>query len=259
MSEPIRYEVNAHVATITLDQPDNRNALGEAMLRAIIAALETARDDGDVRCVVLRSSHDRIFSAGGDLSQFGDDRGPVTKYLGLDLFPTVFRLIGDLGKPVVCAANGHVLAGAFGLMLACDLVIAKESVRFGCPEINIGAFPFMISALIYRNVGRLKANELMMLGDQITAGEAERLGIVNIAVADDEFDAVVDDWTSRLATKSPMIMKLGKNAIAATQDLSRDAALDYLQAQLALAFTTNDLVEGVTAFFEKREANWSGT
>lgn len=259
MPEPIIYDVVDHVATITLDQPDNRNALGEDMLRAIIGALETARDDGDVRCVVLRSSHDRVFSAGGDLSQFGDDRGPVTKYLGLDLFPTVFRLIADLGKPVVCAANGHVLAGAFGLMLACDLVIAKESVRFGCPEINIGAFPFMISALIYRNVGRLKANELMMLGDQITAAEAERHGIVNIVVPDEDFDGVVADWTARLAAKSPLIMKLGKNAIAATRDLTMDAALDHLQAQLALAFTTNDLVEGVTAFFEKRDPNWTGT
>jgi enoyl-CoA hydratase/carnithine racemase len=161
-----------------------------------------------------------------------------------------------LGKPVICAANGDVLAGAFGMALACDLVIAKESVRFGCPEINVGAFPFMISALIYRNIARMKANELMFLGELISAEAGRELGFVNAVVPDGEFAATVRDWAHRIAAKSPLLVRLGKNAIDVTRDLPLKQALDVMQAQLALAFTTEDLVEGVTAFREKRPPEW---
>ena len=169
---------------------------------------------------MLTSSHERIFSAGGDLKAFSDDRTAEEKHRGLDRFPRLYTLIGELGKPVICAANGDVLAGAFGVALACDLIIAKETARFGCPEINVGVFPFMISALIYRNVPRMAANELMMFGDLIPAAEAHRLGIVNRVVADADFDAETLAWAERLATKSPLLMAMGKDALAASRDLA---------------------------------------
>lgn len=256
MTSKVRYEVSDRVAVITLDDPKTRNALGDQLLDELIEAFTAAKADDEVRVVVLTSSHDRIFSAGGDLKAFAGDTPTITKYAGLDRFPRLYTLIGALGKPVLCAANGDVLAGAFGLALACDLVIAKDSVRFGCPEINVGVFPFMISALIYRNVGRLKANELMMLGDSVTAGEALELGIVNRVVPEADFDEAVREWATRLAEKSPLLMRLGKDAINATRDLSLPEALSALQAQLALAFTTEDIVEGVTAFREKRTPEW---
>ena len=115
----------------------------------------------------------------------------VHRHFGTERFPQLFRLIGELGKPTICAANGHVLAGALGIALACDLIVAKESATFGTPEINVGAFPFMIMALIYRNVPRKKTNELLLLGDRIDAHEAERIGIVNRVVPAAEFDAAV--------------------------------------------------------------------
>jgi enoyl-CoA hydratase len=255
----VRLEINAAgAAVVTLDDPATRNALGDEMLDELLAAFETVQRDDAVRVVVLTSSHDRIFSSGGNLAAFSDNRPAVEKYRGLDRFPRLFQLIGALGKPVICAANGDVLAGAFGLALACDLVLAKESTRFGCPEINVGAFPFMISALIYRNIGRLKANELMMLGDLIDANEAMRLGLVNAVVPADDFDDAVSDWARRIAEKSPLLMRLGKDAVDATRNLGLDQALDFLQAQLALAFTTEDLVEGVAAFREKRAPTWHG-
>jgi len=253
----LRIETPADgVRYLTLDDPATRNALSDELLDELLAALEEARDDEAVRVVVITSSHDRIFSSGGNLKAFGDDRPTIEKYAGLDRFPRLFILIGALGKPVICAANGDVLAGAFGLALACDLVIAKESAKFGCPEINVGVFPFMISALIYRNIDRMKANELMMLGDLVSAREGTEIGFVNRVVSDVEFDAEVLAWATRIASKSPLLMRLGKQAINSTRDMALGEALTALQSQLALAFSTEDMREGVTAFREKREPKW---
>ncbi len=255
----VRYEVDgAGVATIALDQPETRNALSDELLDDLIGAFEMARDDDAVRCVVLTSTHEGVFSSGGDLKGFAADVPLAHKFEGIRRFPELFTLIGTLGKPSLCAANGHVLAGALGLALACDLVVAKEGVRFGTPEINVGVFPFMIMALIYRNVGRKKTNELLLLGDQVSAEEAERIGIVNRVVPAEDFDAVVADWASRLAAKSPLLMRMGKDAMFRQQDMALADALEYLRAQLALAFATEDIQEGVRAFMEKREPVWSG-
>src|ERR1700756_3973664 len=253
----IRYHVDDRgVASIVLDDPSTRNALTDALLDELISRLEQARDDNDVRVVVLASADALAFSSGGGLKAFADESPLIEKYVGLDRFPRLYQLLGGLGKPSLCAANGDVLAGAFGLALACDLIVAREGVRFGCPEINVGVFPFMISALIYRNIGRMKANELMMLGEPIDAAEAQRLNIVNAVVPAERFDEVVREWAHKVARKSPLLMRLGKNAIDATRDMSLPDALEALRAQLALAFTTEDIVEGVAAFREKREAVW---
>jgi enoyl-CoA hydratase/carnithine racemase len=256
--ETLLHEVSDGVATVTLNQPDTRNALSNELLRDLIAAFQDAREDSAVSCVVLTSSHETVFSSGANLAGFAADVPIVHRHFGTARFPELFRLIGGLGKPTICAANGHVLAGALGIALACDLIIAKEGATFGTPEINVGAFPFMIMALIYRNVPRKKVNELLLLGDRIDAREAERIGIVNKVVAPDEFDAAVGEWSSKLASKSPVIMRLGKEAMFRQQDMPLGDALDYLRAQLSLAMTTEDIVEGVQAFFEKREPQWKG-
>jgi len=255
----LSYDVAASgVARIALDQPDTRNALSDELLGDLIAAFEAARDDEAVRCVVLTSTHEKVFSSGGSLTGFAADVPLIHKHFGTEKFPHLFGLIGRLGKPTICAANGHVLAGALGLALACDLIVAREGVRFGTPEINVGVFPFMIMALIYRNVPRKKTSELLLLGEQISAEEAERIGIVNRVVPAAEFEATVEDWATRLAAKSPVLMRLGKDAMFRSQDLAFDDALDFLRSQLSLAFSTQDIQEGVKAFFEKREPVWSG-
>src|ERR1700733_9981442 len=225
--ETLRYTVApTGVATIALDQPDTRNALSDELLAELTAALEQARDDSAVRCGGLTSTHDRVFSSGANLSGFAADAALVHKHFATERFPRVFRLLGELGKPSICAANGHVLAGALGLALACDLIVAKEGARFGTPEINVGLFPFMIMALIYRNVPRKKTAELMLLGEQISAAEAERIGLVNRVAPAEEFDDVVRDWAERLARKSPVMMRLGKDAMFRQQDMALADALD---------------------------------
>lgn len=254
----VRYAVADHVATLTMDNPEKRNALDDATIGELRGGLARAKADEAVRCVVLASSHDRVWSAGGDLKGFTDDSPLVDKHDRMAGHPGLYRDIGGLGKPVVAAVNGHALAGAFGLTQACDLVVAAESATFGAPEITVGAFPFMISALIRRNVGRLKANELMLLGERLSAREAADLGLVNIVAPDAAFAATVAEVTATLTARSPLIMRMGKDAVERAWEMPHDDAVDFLRAQLTLAFATQDLTEGVAAFFEKREPTWTG-
>ena len=257
--ETLLYDVaDTGVGTIALNQPDTRNALSNELLGELIDAFESARDDEAVRCVVLTSTHDRVFSSGANLSGFAGEVPLVHKHLGSEQFVRLFRLIGELGKPSICAANGHVLAGSLGIALACDLVVAKEGAEFGTPEINVGAFPFMIMALIYRNVPRKKTNELLLLGERMTAREACEAGLCNKVLPPDQFDDAVRDWAEKLAGKSPLIMRLGKEAMFRQMDMAFLDALEYLHAQLTIALSTDDIVEGVQAFFEKREPQWTG-
>ncbi len=257
-SESVLYEVADGVATVTLNEPDTRNALSVEILSGLGGALQSAREDEGVRCVVLASSHERVFSSGANLSGFAGDVPLVHKHFGSELFVDLFKLIGSLGKPTLCAARGHVLAGALGIALACDLIVASEAATFGTPEINVGAFPFMIMALIYRNVPRKTANEMLLLGERLDAQQALAAGIVNRVVPQEEFDAFVANWAAKLAAKSPLVMRLGKEAMRRQMDMPLDDALDYLRAQLSLTLSTEDIVEGVTAFFEKRDPNWKG-
>jgi enoyl-CoA hydratase/carnithine racemase len=256
--EPVLYELADGVATITLDEPATRNALSAELLAGLIAAFERAEEDPDARCVVLASSHERTFSSGANLGGFAAEVPLVHKHFASERFVSLFRQIGSLTKPTLCAVRGHVLAGALGIALACDLIVASEEATFGTPEINVGAFPFMIMALIYRNVPRKKANELLLLGERCSAQEALAAGIVNKVVPAAEFDAAVATWAAKLASKSPAIMRLGKEAMRRQLDMPLDDALDYLRAQLSLALSTEDIVEGVTAFFEKRDPQWQG-
>jgi enoyl-CoA hydratase/carnithine racemase len=258
-ADPVLYDVEEHgIATITLNDPQTRNALSPELLEGLIAAFERAREQSDVRCVVLASSHEKTFSSGANLAGFAGDSTLVQKHFGSERFVDLFKLIGDLGKPTVCAARGHVLAGALGIALACDLIVASEHASFATPEINVGAFPFMIMSLIYRNVPRKKANELLLLGERWSAHDALAAGLVNKVVPDADFEAAVGEWARKLAASSPVIMRLGKEAMRRQLDMPLDDALEYLRAQLSLALSTEDIVEGVSAFFEKRDPQWKG-
>lgn len=256
--ELVRYEVADGIATVTLNNPEKRNMLSAQMLAELVEAMKRARDDDAVRAVVLTGAGEKVFCAGADLGGFAADVPLIDKHFSSELFLEYFRLMPRLGKPSLCAANGHVLAGGLGVAISCDLVIAKQGASFGTPEINVGAFPYMIMSLIYRNVPRKKVNEMVLLGERMSAEQAVEIGLANKVVPAAEFDAAVAEWAAKLASKSPLLMRLGHDAMYRQHDMAIDDALEFLRSQLSLTSTTEDIVEGVRAFFEKREPQWKG-
>ncbi len=260
MNDAVRYDVDkSGIATVALDRPATRNAIDDDLVAGLRAALERVNQDSSVHCAVLRSTHETVFSAGGNLKGMAAQESMIAKYERNAAFPGLVQSMLTLKVPLLCALNGHALAGALGLVLACDLVIAKAGVRVGTPEINVGVFPFMISALLQRNVPRKRLAELIYLGDQMPVEDALALGIVNRVVPAEAFEATVADWATRLAAKSPLMMQLGKRALFEQQDMPMMQALALLQHYLTLAQGTEDIREGVAAFVEKRTPRWTGS
>ncbi len=268
MVPTVRSEVAEGVATVTLDRPDRLNAWTGRMELEYRAAVAAAEDDPAVRVIVVTGAG-RGFCAGADTRALGGMAGtgeydtghqerPATPGFGVHPdFDHPFSFHHGLTKPVIGAINGTAAGIGAHLALACDLVIAGERATFGAPEINVGLFPFMIAVLIGRNIGRKKMTELLLLGQRIDAAEALRLGIVNRVVAPDDFDAAVADWAAQLAAKSPLLLKLGKDALFHQQDMAFRDALAYGQTQLVLAQNAEDAQEGIAAFLEKRPPDFS--
>ncbi|MHB8572650.1 MAG: enoyl-CoA hydratase/isomerase family protein [Candidatus Dormibacteria bacterium] len=256
--EFVQVQASGARCIITLDRPDQRNPLSGGMLRDLVAAFGWARDEASVRVVVLTGAGDRAFCAGADLSSFDAEMTEVERHLGRHLFVELFRLMRDLGKPIVGRINGHALAGGLGLAASCDLLVAADSATFGTPEINVGVWPMMIQAVLQRAIGRRALLEMILLGERISAADALRIGLVNRVVAAGELDAAVDQLVTTLEKKSPIVMKLGRDSFYRVQDMDFDSALDYLQAQLTLVTLTEDTREGVAAFFQKREPEFKG-
>ena len=254
----VLYEVRDRVATVTLNRPERRNPLSGAMMRDIVAALDTARDDAEVRAVVLTGAGDRAFCAGADLGGFDAEATEVEKHLERAGFVEMFTTIERLGKPIVACLNGHALAGGLGLALSCDLVVAADTAGLGTPEINVGLWPMMVMAIINRNLPRKRAMELYMTGDRIDAARALEWGLVNRVVPAAEVRQAAHELAVRLAGKSPLIMRLGRDAFYTVDGMAYEPALRYLQSQLTVVTLSDDATEGVSAFLQKREPDFKG-
>lgn len=259
MDDAVRYEVRGPAAWLTIDREDRRNALSDEVIAGLLAGLERAAADGEVRAVVLTGAGERAFCAGGDLTgNLGPNEGRVQSHDRRGAVAELLIAIAKHPQPVIARVNGVALAGGFGLVLACDLAVAADDVEVGTPEINLGLWPYMISAVVARNIPPKVMTEMMMTGRRYSAAEAERWGMLNRAVPRAGLDAAVDELVAELATKSPLILRLGKESLFASQDMSLEEALRYLQAMLTVNLESEDVAEGVSAFLQKRSPEWKG-
>jgi len=253
----LRCALVDHVATLTLDREERRNALSWELVRELRAAVAACKADPDVRVVVVTGAGDKAFCAGADLGGMaGDD--VVALHESRGELAQLFRDLYALGKPTVARVRGYALAGGFGLALACDLVVAADDAQFGTPEIDVGLWPYMITVPLVRSMPPKVALELMMTGRRVLADEAVRLGFVNRVVPPGELDAAVAALTATLAAKSPATMKLGRDSFHAVWDLAADDALRILHPMLTVTTQTEDAAEGIAAFQEKRPPVWRG-
>ncbi len=256
--ESLLYDVTDHVATVTINRPERRNALSWTVITELRVALAAVKADREARVLVLTGAGDKAFSAGADLSGIAAGAGFVELHEARGELARLFRELWELGKPTIARVRGYALAGGFGLALSCDLIVAADDAQFGTPEIDVGLWPMMITVPMVRSMPPKKALELQMTGRRVGAHEAVQIGFVNEVVPAEELDAAVARTTAVLASKSPAVMKLGRDAFYGVLDQSGDDALRLLHAGLSLVSQTEDSAEGIRAFQEKRSPRWTG-
>jgi enoyl-CoA hydratase/carnithine racemase len=253
------------VLTLTINRPERRNAMTWDVIAGLRRELARAKDDPQVRVVVLAGAGDKAFCAGADLSGMVPENpgGTSDEYLDHHLargwLAELFEEMWTLGKPTIARVQGWAMAGGFGLALACDMVLASEDARFGAPELNVGLWPYMVTIPLLRSMPPKKALELMLTSRVVGAEEADRIGFVTRVVPRDELDAAVADLAAVLASKPPGVTKLGRDSFYAVIDSAATEALPYLHAMLTVTSQTAEAREGITAFAEKRPPSWQVT
>lgn len=259
MSESeVLYEVGGVIARVTINRPERRNSMSYGVMQGLRDAVAAAKADDAVRVLVLTGAGDKAFCAGADLGGIAENAGAAAAHEGRGLLADLFREMWDLGKPTIARVRGFALAGGFGLALACDVVIAADDAQFGTPEVNVGLWPYMITVPMLRSMPSKTVLELQMTGRRVGAEEAQRIGFVSRVVPVDELDTAVDEFASALASKSPLVLRWGRDAFYRVLEMDADAALDYLQGMLTIHTQSEDAAEGVAAFAEKRAPEWKG-
>jgi len=248
------YEVKKTVAWITINRVLQRNAINEQTIDFFLEALSTAQNDEQVRVVCITGAGDKAFCSGADLggSIASSEQNVFQKYAEL-----LYRLY-TFPKPTVAKINGYCLAGGTGFMLASDIVIAREDAKFGTPEVNVGLFPMMIGALIFRNVPRKKAMEMILLGNKLSAEQALEMGMLTRIVPPDQLDDEIDQVLKDISQKSPIGLSIGKQAFIEAEQMHLKESIVFLSQKLLEVASTEDAVEGITAFLEKRSPVFKG-
>ncbi len=251
----VLFSIHEGIGRITINRPDQRNALNPAALEGIREALLNAGRNPAVRVIAFTGAGDKVFCAGADLKATDADETGKGNFGRSDYRHLLAEML-QCPKPTVALARGHVLAGGLGILLACDLALACEDVYFSTPEIHVGMFPMMVSALLYRHVGRKRAAEMLFLGERVPARQAEAYGIVNHVLPRDKFEAGSSDYLQKLAAMSTHILRLGKEAVSRIEDAALTQELEYLEGALAKVMSSEDSREGIRAFLEKRKPVW---
>src|SRR5690349_3499837 len=253
MTEPIRYEVHRGVATITLDSPDNRNALSTALIAALLSALDAAAGDPAVRAVVL-SHTGPVFCSGADLKETA--AAVATGQVPAARLGAVLEAIWSSDKPVVARVAGPARAGGLGLIAAADIAVCARDATFAFSEVRLGVIPAVISATVLPRLSPRAAAELYLTGDVFDGVRAAQIGLVTAAVEAAELDAAVSAYAGSLVRGGPLALAGTKQLLRRRPAETVRADLAELSARSAGYFRSTEGREGVAAFREKRPAAW---
>ena len=253
----VTYEVRDGAAIVTINRPEQRNALNNVVLAELGAAVHAAKADPAVHSIVLTGAGDRAFCAGGDLKEMGGKVDPIGEHEGRGGLAKLFDALWTAGKPTIARVNGYCLAGGFGVALACDIVVASDKSQFGAPEIHVGLWPYMISVPLIRAMPPKQALKLMLTGERVDARRGYELGFVTDLVPESELDAKVDEYVATFRATSAQAMAFGRTTFYNVVDHNTPGRLAYLHTMLGLAITAPDADEGLAAFAEKRKPRWA--
>lgn len=254
MFNTILTEIREKVGIITLNRPEFNNTFNIEMARELNDALEYMEDNEEVN-VVLVNANGKNFCTGIDINYV--DGKDMDEYLSwVRLMERMNTTISGMGKPVIASVNRIAVANGIGLVAACDLAIASDTAKFGATAINVGLFCMGPAVPIYKSLGRKRTLELIMTGDIIDAKKALDIGLINKIVPADDLKVESFEYAKRLADKSPRAMQMGKKSFYEMEDLKFSDALELTNYQFATLCTTEDGIEGVRAFLEKRDPQW---
>lgn len=257
MNDPLLYDVEGRVATLTLNRPEKRNALSADLIRALALRFDEADSDPAVGALLLTGAGEKAFCAGGDMGNMAGD-GFLALHEGRRGFAELLLRMRRLKKPIVAAVGGHALGGGFGLMLSCDLAVVRSDARYGTPEIRRGLFPMMILSVMLRTLGRQRSLELALLGREVNGDTLERWGAASRSVPQGEVLGAARELAEQLASLSPSVMAVGRRALFTAEDMGFSEQLEYLHSQLTVNTLLEDAAEGLSAFFTKRDPQWKG-
>jgi enoyl-CoA hydratase len=257
MPETLLVDKDGRVAVLTVNRPDKLNALNDQVRNDMLEVLGQIENDPEVGVVVITGAGEKSFIAGADIGEFAG-RTPFDQRYAMRS-PRIFDVMSSFPKPVIAMINGFCLGGGCELALSCDIRVASERARFGQPEINLGLIPGGGGTQrLPRQVGLGHALRLILTGDMINATEAKEIGLVEMVVPHEELRAKTLELANKMASRSPLTLKVAKEAVRASQRLAIEEGILYERDLFCLCFSSADKEEGVKAFLEKRPAQWQG-
>ena len=257
MEPAVLLDREGRVAILTINRPDKLNALNEQVRHEALAHLEEIQNDDSIGCVVITGSGEKSFIAGADIGEF-EGRSPFDQREAMR-FPRIFDAMASFPKPVIAMINGFCLGGGCELAMSCDMRIASDRAKLGQPEIKLGLIPGGGGTQrLPRLVGMGHAMRLTLTGDMIKADEAKEIGLVDQVVPADELRATTLELAQRIASQSPITLRVAKEALRASERLNIEEGILYERDLFCLCFSTEDKKEGVEAFLNKRKAEWKG-
>ncbi len=257
MEKAVLLEREGRVAILTINRPQKLNALNQEVRDLTLGYLEEIENDDDVGAVVITGAGEKAFIAGADIGEF-EGRSPFDQREAMR-FPRVFDVMANFPKPVIAMINGFCLGGGCELSMSCDIRVASDRARIGQPAINLGLIPGGGGTQrLPRLVGLGQSRKIILSGDIIGAEEALRIGLVDEVVPHDELRERTLKLAGKIASKSPLTVRVAKEAMRASERMSIEEGIVYERDLFCLCFSTEDKKEGVAAFLGKRKAEWKG-